>query len=781
MPWEPIDPKDVPAQYRTGKTPEDYAATAEETRGMTPGSALDYMDKLGNGLGIMGRAVGDMATGRKNITGDYPEFTPTTAFRGPNGDQQDKVANMATAFGLASAQDPLGYAKIVKEWLPDAQITFDTSNNPLIKWGGNTYYANKPGVSGNDFRRLASDMLAYLPAAKWAQTGTMLATKGLKGGAGSIITNLVQQMAGQSMGSEEPLSLGMAGVAGMTGVASEVLAPFLTSGAQQLWQRLGKGVLTDAKGNPTPFGRSFVEQVGLDPDNVTAGMWTQLDKYYRSLDGAMKAAMQRGAQEAQQTVAGATNAAMQEAVPGTIPKTAGQQTRNQELLDFEELARTGRAGSAARTTLGDFDQRQSAAVMDRTRQLQEMAGGGQIRSQTPEGLGAAISEGVASREAQAWKGVGNAYDAVPTGVRLDADPLLSVPNAAMTSLRNEGIFPDRAGFDIVYPRANKALSDLREVMAQKAALPPSKRSFGLMELEQERKAINVMMRGAEGPDLMALGKIKSTFDTYIEKTWDDALLKGDPAALEQLKAARVARTEYGKMFEPQNVDQTVTNTINKMVTQPDLDNNSVVNWIFGTTETGFGKAGLQMTKQLGKIFGKGSDEWNAMREAAMMKIIYGNNSNAMRDAEWNGAKVISKSSQQLLRRLDNYLDLQGSQVMKELFTKPELDQLRRFRYELRQIQPGENASTLRTGASHSLWMMKVGSWIDGAIKAKTAGLGPEVSSTMANITNGGKAQAATAGWQPPQPRSIPIFQSLLMGAGVGGGEAYRRQQQPPPQ
>lgn len=776
MPWETIDPKQAAPHLDFGGVSDQPKS---EASGFAKSKIGGYVSDVAGGAKMLGGMAVDAITGSKQRTGNYPEFQPWDA---------DLTGGLAAVLGNLSAADGLGYANIMKEWLPDAGVTFDANNNPLIKWRGKTYYANKPGVSGNDAMRLATDMASYWPAAKWASTGTSLLSKGLKGGTASAFANWLQQAGAQQLGSGQEIDLPMVGVAGVAGMGSEIIAPFVTSGAHNVWQRMGRGKIVNTQGAPTPFGRSFVEQVGLDADTISAAMWKTLDQYYNRLDKATKDILKQGLEvgqsvpgqaqaQAQAAARGPINAAMQTTDPLAIPKTMGQQTRGQSQLDFEEMARTGRMGQGARDTMGAFDSGQSSAVMRNADEMQRMAGGGQMTSATPEALGQAMVEGVQKREMQQWQQVVDAYGAVPNGVRLQADPLISVGDGIATALRNEAIFPDRAGFEIVYPRTHKALNDIRNVMSQKAVLPPSKRSFGLMELEQERKAINQLMNGAEGADMTALTVLKRTLDGRVEKVWDDALIQGDPDSLEMLKAARVARTEYGKMFEPKEVEKTVTNTIQKMINTPDIDNNMVVNWIFGTAETGFGNAGLQMTKQLGKIFGKNSTEWHAVREAAMMKMLYGSNSNAMRDAQWNADKVLSKSTGQLLRRMDNFLDLQGSQVMKELFSKPELDQIRRFRYELRQIQPGENSQTLRTGASQSLWMMKMANFIENAIKMKMGGPAAvaatpsgaaAVNNVVTGLTNNAKAQAAVGGWTPPAIASYPIFKSFLTGAGAQG-------------
>lgn len=509
MGWEDVDLKTVPPQYRGAVSADAKARMTEPGAPYTsPTSAPPVVNRFANYMADVGEGAADIArytgqqlqeawSGDKRRTGDYPELTSAIASRGgnPNGPVTDNAAGMAAAFANATATDPLGYANIMKNWLPNSKITFDVNNNPLINWNGETYYANKPGASGNDFARLATDMAAFYPASKWASLGKSALGRAGKSGAGAYITTALQQLAGQAGGSEENFSFGMPAVAGMGGIASEVLAPFLGAGAQNLWLRLGKGVIADKSGAPTPFGRSFVEQVGLDPSNMSAGTWSQLDKYYRSLDQATREAMERAGKNVMPGTmsagpgAASLDAFMAQADNGAIPKTMGQQTRNQEQLDMEEFARTGRLpGAGVRETMSAMDNAQSAAVMGRAQNLQEMAGNGQIRSQTPEALGAQLQGGMKQAEEGAWNNVGAAYAAVPDGVRLQADPLMQLPNAVSGALRQASIFPDRAGFDVVYPRTSKALADMRNVLAEKAALPPSKRSFGLMELEQERRA-----------------------------------------------------------------------------------------------------------------------------------------------------------------------------------------------------------------------------------------------------------------------------------------------------
>ena len=126
------------------------------------GGMRDYVSTLMGGAKMLGTMASDAVTGDKQKTGNFPEFQPWDA---------DLTGGLAAVLGNLSAADGLGYANIMKEWLPDAGVTFDANNNPLIKWRGKTYYANKPGVSGNDAMRLATDMAAYWPAARWAEIG----------------------------------------------------------------------------------------------------------------------------------------------------------------------------------------------------------------------------------------------------------------------------------------------------------------------------------------------------------------------------------------------------------------------------------------------------------------------------------------------------------------------------------------------------------------------------------------------------------------------------------
>lgn len=798
-----LTPEEVPEQYRTGASSTPPAPMAPNAMERTA-AGREIMNIVRGGKAVATGAanwVGDAWSGDKQRTAQLPELTPQAVMRGGDGWSDTTINGLVSFMANASANDPLGYANIMSKTLPGSKITFDKNNNPIIEWRGQQYYANDPGMSGNDVLRLASDTVAYLPAMRWASAAKTAVGGYGKGAIGSGLTNLLQQLAAQQMGSGQDVSFGNIGVAGMAGAAGEGLARFLTPLAVNTYSKLGGGQILSRNGAPTPFAREWITRAtGIDPDTISLTTWQALDRFYRRLDEGAQSAVRSGldvagaagtaaTEQARAAVMGPVNAAMQVGEQGVLPKTLGQATRNQTQLDFEEMARTGRFSQGARDTMQDFDRLQRDAFTGQVDTLMQMAGGGKSRGATQEAVGQVIKEQVQAAEQRASEGVRAAYSAVPDA-RLEADPLLSLPNRLSATLRSMDIYPDRAGFEAVYPRTNYALNSIRETMMEKAALPPSKRSFGLMELEQFRKSINkYISREANTPDDVALIAIKKKMDEAVEGVWNAALLKGDTAALQQLKLARQARTEYARMFEPDQVEATVRNTLNKMVSQPDIDNHAVVNWVIGSSEAGFSNAALQMTRQLKKILGSDSEGWNALREAAMQRIIYGVSPSAVRDAMENTDKVVSKSSKQLLNRLDNFLDLGGNGVTKELFTKAELDQLRRFRYELRQIQPGENAQTLRTGASMAQWFNRVGAWIGGGIGAKLgmpgigAAGGQAVSQAAEGWSKAAQAAAAAGGWQPPRIRSYPVFSSLATGAGLGtyGANPGSGGDQPTPQ
>lgn len=799
MPWENVDKN----EFMSG-----VIVRADASAPRRPNPIVSTAVDIGQGLASAGRAVADATseawTGDRRMTADYPEIRM---------DDIPLKAALPHAFARAFTQDPRGYINIMKDWLPGAQIKIDAKGNPLIDWQGKTYYANKPGASDADFQKLATDMLMFAPAALWmARAPGAIRAMG-RGAAGTAITDALQQYGASALGSQQDVSYGQSAAAGMTAALAEPMQRLLSPVALSLWNRAGRSLgfgpnwrIADRQGLPTQLGvelaNSAFSGTGMTAADLTAADWLRLDQIYARMGREQRAAIaQLSQQGGAPTVATPTPAPDQllsqmrgalSQTPtgqGAIPKTLGQYTRNQQQLETEELARTNRAPDPrVAQEFQRFDTQQNNAITQQVDQLRSMAAGGSVGGDSSEAAGAAVQSAMKSAQ-QFDRAYGSAlYENLPLA-RVNADPLLRLPNQITHLLRDQGFLVTQAGFRELHPGAAHAVDYLSDQFSRIANLPPSKRTLRLAHIDEMRKVVGRYERAAPSgsADQTALTAIRNKFDREVERTWDAALIDGDPEALSQLREARAVWREYKEMWEPDTgVDAAVARNIDKMTSQQ-LDNNQVINMVFGASETGFKGGSLQLLRQMRRLLGDGSDGWNALREAAANRLLLGPAGSSMRTAmRAPGEITLANATKGLLNSLDSALDVNSSALMRELFSADELAQFRRFRYELRQIQPGKTFGLTKTGASSTLriWLERFGGFVGAiggaavAMPGAGAAIGQQavqsVSRAVANRQQVAETMKALTGWQPPRVKPYPVWLGLTVTGTQKGYDAMEQ-------
>jgi len=75
------------------------------------------------------------------------------------------------AMGALVSSDPAQQIEIIQNVLPDAEVKTFESGETVIKYGGERFVLNKPGVSATDVTRFAGQFLASLPVGKMSQLG----------------------------------------------------------------------------------------------------------------------------------------------------------------------------------------------------------------------------------------------------------------------------------------------------------------------------------------------------------------------------------------------------------------------------------------------------------------------------------------------------------------------------------------------------------------------------------------------------------------------------------
>lgn len=779
-------------------------AVADTSRPQIANPVLSGMRNVAGGAKMLGGyaadAVGEMWSGNQRMTGDYPEMDMfSVGFK-----------NAAPAFfARAFAADPLGYANIMTNMLPGSSLRIDNKGNPLIEWQGKTYYANRPGASGADLGRLAIDMVTFAPAGYWAIAAKTALRAAGKGAAGSAMTDLFQQFMAQGMGSGQPIDLARTGVAAVGGGLSEPVARMMTPVVRDAWLDLGRRMnfgpnwrIADRNGVPTPLGRQVADSAfvgtGLSSADLTPGDWAALDYTYASLGAQQRAQLQAAtgggtrmvpqADPAMSLVQGSLSNARLSA--GGIPMTAGQQSRDQELLLAEQFARSYRTQNPeVARRFQTFDTNQNEAILANIERLRGMASGrGAPTDDATASMGSRVQHEMNSARAYDEAYVAAAYDNA-ADARLDADPVLRLPRQLIATLRARNHYVTDTGFRDLRKQSAEFLDYITQETNRIAKMSPSRRARGvrLQEIEEWRQILNQKMRQTDpdGPDFAALSIMKGKFDNEREKIFNRGWIDGDPEALSQIKEATAIYRNLKSMWEPTDgVNAGVARTFKK-IRDEQLDNNEIINWVFGQAASGISNGNLQLLRSIRNAVGVDSPAWGSLREAAVTRILLGPAGSPVRQAMTSTSeKTLANTTGTLLKNLDNALDLDGRQIMEELFTPSELRELRLFRRDLRQIQPGKHAPLTTTGASLGIWLERLGGFIGslGGAALGQPGVGYLVGQQMSRranqaVTNRqqvGKTIQALTGWQAPPVRSFPVWTGLGVTTTTGAYNAARQ-------
>lgn len=107
----------------------------------------------------------------------------------------------------------------------------DKNGNPFIRWEGQPYYINKPGLSGTDVNDFLAALTMFAPASKLAGAPATIMGRGAVGLPSYAATDAGMQLAGQAAGSKERLDLSRVGTsAGIGAMIEAFLPPALQAG-----------------------------------------------------------------------------------------------------------------------------------------------------------------------------------------------------------------------------------------------------------------------------------------------------------------------------------------------------------------------------------------------------------------------------------------------------------------------------------------------------------------------------------------------------------------------
>lgn len=544
-------------------------------------------------------AVENMVTGEGRAEFDHPELGTS----GPSVPALSKPG-MKMAGAYATSTDPQQIADIAVKTLPGATASIDAMGNPIVTFEGQDYYVNMPGLSEADAFQLLSQAGAYAPAGRAGLVSRNLVGRAAKTGTGAMATSAALDTASTALGSEQGISGERMGIAFGLGAIGDLIAPV----AKKAWRKI---VSSDDLFDPltqslTEKGKAVARAADLDPNDISSGLGAELAKQAKD--------------EPLSQVAGSKALTEQHG----IKYTAGQQTQNLGQQAREEGLRHGAFGLEAQAGMRAFDKQQAGQVGEAVKGVQGKLGKAMI--QTEAEAGDALSEGLMREVRKLDKRIDDAYALAGSTEASIKDPhaFNSLAETLVKTADDFGLDP------VLHPASAKILGELRKFVPKTKqpsmsaitgvkAPPPSKTTIA--QIEQARRRVNNWISSAvNNADRKLANSLKYRLDDWMDEAVDNALFEGSPEALENLKQARVLRTEKRVKFdERKKAIDPAGKAIKRMVVQ-DPTPEQMINWIYGANKLGSRETSAGVAKRLKDIFPEGSLEWDMLREAGWLRL-----------------------------------------------------------------------------------------------------------------------------------------------------------------
>lgn len=552
--------------------------------------------------------------------------------------ENQKIADLLQ--NVKNSRDDGDVQQQIKTAFPDAQFKQLEDGTTIADFGGIQATLNKPGFSNIDLTRGVKDAAFIgLPSlltggAGGAVMGTVgrYLGAGVGAGAGSIANDI---NSGANNGTGD-IREGNALIAAGSGVAGEaagsLIARFAPTAIQGVKNLIGKGEFI-RNGQPTQATVKIFQEAGIPQEQITPELLEEFTKLSRTAEDPIAAARAADAQ----------------ALPEPIQLTTGQATQNPATLGLEAVTKKGAFGEGAAAQGLAKQEVQQAGLEANANLIRNQVSGSQPITQRGQGAAAAQAELSASRET-AKKVVSAKFEIAKQGKA-------GIKPQAVATFRNDLSKSLRADFDIDgLPVVSSLLKTLKT--------PPNATSVNLNALENFRKRVSGARRSAakgtastSATEAAALSRMLEQYDTAIQGSLSDAVVKGSADDILKWREAISSRREFANRFETVPIIQKLTQTTTQGGQRVlKVDAADAAAEIFGRGALGL-KRGLgrdleQLKKELSP------QAFNSIKDEATLHLF------AAADGTF-------KFGYEFAKRMD-LLKRDGSPVLRTLFTKQEI-------------------------------------------------------------------------------------------------------------
>lgn len=563
--------------------------------------------------------------------------------------------------GYFTTADPKDLANIIQDVVPDAKVGQDRFGNAMVKWRGRDYYVNKPGFSEADAMQLTADIIQFAPAAKVASTLKGLSRyAALALGFGS--TQAAKEGASAALGADQDPT-----AAGTRVAFTAVAAPAMDKLTRVVGNSLTNGWRLISNNKSTKTARAFLEKQGVDPEDVPQQFLRDLQNEIDAMPASARQAASKDATAEAERIVNAALAKARTRVTG-IPKTAAQESGDLAAWRSEQRMREGAYGGGSQGVMQDFDARQMSAIDDTVQRAQQQASGGRSRVQREDQAGAAIQDILEENRTRMERAVDDAYDVTKEAYKGPTQPLLTKTDMdELVDLLPKVIRQS----DITMTEKTKTLQTALDVVSKYAATLEPGSKMRIRGIEEMRRTVRGLYNQADNADeRRGVQAMVGAIDDWLAQKVD----------IDEMIAARAARTELGKAFESRGVKgERFLDAARQAASDISLgdvrNSQAALNKILGAS--GLRNVNVPLIRHLSETF---PDTVPLMKEAAVLRAVYGGSS----------AKAKGVGVQRMLGNLDDAFEGSGAQAMRELLSTDELFTLKALRDDLRSIVPPPN-------------------------------------------------------------------------------------------
>jgi hypothetical protein len=449
-----------------------------------------------------------------------------------------------------------------------------------------------------------------------------------------------------------------------------------------------------------------------------------------------------------------------------VPLSLGQETGNVTQQIMENAALRGARGNPAQQVAERFftGQQQPANEAARAAVGRNLDPFGQAVAENPQEAGELVGSSVrdiASTQKQGYKSLYDEAMGLPGEFHASAFEGIGQRIKGDLSLGKSPVIID----DVTTPVANRAIQDIdnniSRLKIQNRADPfgqPNPQNItgiNLAGVDQTRKRLTAMASATDpgSADRRAMSRIISSFDDHIEGAISDGLFTGDDRALDAIREARSAYSQYRKTFSSQGAGDDVGRVMEKIIGRNGGEGatpTEIANYLYGNAKVGGSGTSVRLAQRLQGVLGPQSPEWSAVRQGLWSRLTEATEGTA------------AFGPQRISNRVGEFLNGSGKPLAQMMFTAGERSQMQRYAKLQQQLTPkpgtvnysntGVLMSALKASANSILTFL--GAHLGGPVGAVAgAAVGPIGSRIKENMAAGALSRSL---YQKPPRVGAPV-------------------------